>query len=82
MSYVDLPPQAFEDKHISFADFGTKKAAGEFPLGSIPVLDVAGERFAQSNAILRYAGKLTGLYPEDPIAAMRVDMVLDTIEEL
>eukprot|EP00300_Choanocystis_sp_HF-7_P043232 c9831_g1_i2.p2 GENE.c9831_g1_i2~~c9831_g1_i2.p2 ORF type:complete len:142 (+),score=31.64 c9831_g1_i2:254-679(+) len=32
-------------------------------------------------AILRYAGKLAGLYPEDPLAALRVDSVLDTIED-
>ena len=29
----------------------------------------------QSSAILRYVGKLTGLYPEDPLLAAQVDEV-------
>lgn len=53
-----------------------------FPFGSMPVLDIGEERFAQSGAIIRYVGKLAGLYPEDPVAALRVDMVIDTMEEL
>lgn len=74
--------QAYEDKRISFPEFGALKASGVFPFGSVPVLDIDGERFAQSCAILRYVGKLAGLYPEDPVAALRVDMALDSIEEL
>jgi glutathione S-transferase len=35
----------------------------------------------QSLAILRYLGKLGGLYPSDPTDAMKVDAVLDTIAE-
>ena len=39
----------------------------------------------QSNAIMRYVGKLnagsSGLYPTDPLEALKVDMVIDTVEE-
>jgi hypothetical protein len=42
--------------------------------GSKKILD-------QSNAIMRYVGKLGGLYPSDPIEAMEVDTVIDTVEE-
>lgn len=52
------------------------------PFGQLPVLEVDGEKYAQSNAILRYVGKLTGLYPEDPKQALVVDMVIDTIEDI
>ena len=46
------------------------------------MLDVGSERFAQSGAILRYVGKLANLYPQDLVAALRVDMAIDTMEEL
>lgn len=36
----------------------------------------------QSDALLRYAGKISGLYPEDPVKAMYVDEVLDVCEDL
>ena len=53
----------------------------------MPVLELEDEAtgakkiVAQSNAILRYVGKLGGLYPSDPVEALEVDMVIDTIEE-
>jgi glutathione S-transferase len=74
--------QDYEDRRISFSEFGALRFAGAFPFKSLPVLDVAGERFAQSCAILRYVGKLARLYPEDPVIALRVDMALEAIEEL
>lgn len=36
----------------------------------------------QSLAIARYAAKLAGLYPEDPLVALEADSVVDTIVEL
>jgi glutathione S-transferase len=56
------------------------------PLGQMPFLEVeeAGKDkvfIPQSVAILRYLGKLGGLYPADPLEAMKVDSVLDTIAE-
>lgn len=60
------------------------KKAGAFPFGSVPVLDLPGqpERFAQSSAILRYAGKLAGLYPDNLVDALRADMVIAALEDL
>jgi glutathione S-transferase len=74
--------QDYEDVRLSFPEFGAKKAAGAFTFGSVPVIDVGSERFAQSGAILRYVGKLSGLYPVDILAAMRTDVVIDALEEL
>jgi glutathione S-transferase len=45
----------------------------------MPLLEIDGKMFSQSMAILRYVGKITGLYPEDPIEALRVDEFLDSI---
>lgn len=39
--------------------------------------------YPQSNAILRYCGKLGGLYPtDDALKAMQIDIVLDTIADI
>jgi glutathione S-transferase len=72
----------YENETLDFPAFGAKKAAGAFPLGSVPVLELNGEQFCQSNALLRYAGRLTNLYPTEPVEALRVDQVLDTCEEM
>jgi len=78
---------AFEDDFIPPEQFGERRAAGEFPFGGLPVLDVetaSGKLCsAQSNAILRFAGRLANLYPTDDILqALKVDEVLDLGEDI
>lgn len=51
------------------------------PLGSLPVADLDGKEVVQSSAILRYIGKLGGLYPEDDMDALFVDQVIDTCQD-
>ena len=70
----------FEDERFAPADWPMRK--GDMPLGAVPVLDVDGIRLCHSNAILRYAGRLAGLYPDDPLQAAQCDQVLDTVEEI
>lgn len=78
---------AFEDVHVPPEDFGARRATGEFPFGGLPVLDVETTTgkvcSAQSNAILRFAGRLSGLYPvDDPVQALKVDEALDLGEDI
>ena len=72
----------FKDVRISFEEFGKKKSSYQF--GTIPVLEVETEGkttvLGQSNAALSYAGRLTGLYPSDPLDASRVDNILGAVE--
>ena len=69
----DVP---FTDERIKFDKWKEMKAST--PFGSLPLLVVDGETFAQSNACLRYAGKLSGLYPkDDPVKALRMDMIIE-----
>ena len=77
----------FEDDHIQWEKFVELRAAGEFPFGGVPVLDVQTTSgkvcSAQSNAILRFAGRLANLYPVDDILkALKVDEVMDAGEEI
>lgn len=78
---------AFDDVHVPPDEFGKRKAAGEYPFGGLPVLEVktttAHIKVGQSNAILSFAGRLAGLYPaDDPIRALRVDEVLSLGEDI
>ncbi|MBL4286010.1 glutathione S-transferase family protein [Vibrio fluvialis] len=70
----------FED--VRFSPKELAERAKDYPLGKVPVMDVEGQRVTQSNAINRYVGKLTGLYPNDPIQALLCDEALDAAEEL
>jgi len=72
----------FEDKHVDFETFGAMKASGELPFGAVPILKLDGKTISQSTAILRYAGKLSGLYPSDPALALRVDEAMDGVDDM
>lgn len=54
------------------------------PIGQLPVLIFPdGEQsITQSNAIARFAGKYSGLYPSDPLKALVVDEIMDAVADL
>ncbi len=77
----------FVDEHLTSDQFHDCRAAGEFPFGGIPVLVIETSDgklcVAQSNAILRFAGRLAGLYPmDDPLQALKVDEALGVGEDV
>jgi len=56
---------------------------GIFPFGQLPVLQVDGKTIAQTGAIARYCGKLSGLYPTDnDFYAAKVDEVIDLATDI
>lgn len=69
----------FEDDRVGFKDWPSRKAG--MPFGAMPVLEIDGVQLAQSNAINRYVGKLTGLYPEDPLQAAFCDETMSLVED-
>jgi len=73
----------FVNKTITFPELLAGKAdTTAFPLGAVPTLTVGDKTFAQSGAILRYASKVAGLYPADPLAALAFDEALDSAQEM
>jgi len=70
----------FDDDRIPLATW--RSVRDQFPFRALPVLQIDDEVITQSNAINRYVGRLTGLYPEDPIEALRCDEVMDAIEDI
>jgi prostaglandin-H2 D-isomerase / glutathione transferase len=70
----------FSDTRIPFSDWSTLKPTT--PLGSVPILNINGTPHVQSIALVRYAAKLAGFYPQDLLEALVVDEVMDSINEL
>merc|ERR1712137_34114 len=82
----------FQDKRVTYAEVNDLRLSGGLPTGQAPVLEVSSasvekiQRFSQSDAILRYVGRLkkdSHLYPdEDPKRTLRCDMVLNTLGDI
>lgn len=71
---------AFEDDRISFQEFGANRAS--YPFKRVPLLQIDGVELSQCNSINRYAGKLAGLYPSDPLQAAYCDETMDAVEDI
>jgi glutathione S-transferase len=89
--YFDTPGRAEGIRlclHIAKADWKDTRISDwpsvkpTTPLGSVPVLKIDGVGHCQSTALLRYAGKLAGWYPSDPVEGLTVDEAVDTLNEL
>ena len=59
----------YEDDRVGFEAFAAQKAAGAYPLGSLPVWEEDGSKTCQSSAILRMLGIRLGYYSNDPQVA-------------
>ena len=71
----------FEDDRVPPKEWPQRKAST--PYGAMPVLEVEGKgTLAQSNAILAYLGRATGLHPGDSFEAARHEAVMASVEEL
>jgi glutathione S-transferase len=70
----------FEDNRISFAESAAIRRAS--PFGRLPVLEIDGEQVTHSNGINRFVGKLTDLYPSDPVQAAFCDEAMGAVEDI
>eukprot|EP00752_Nemacystus_decipiens_P018571 g16650.t1 len=68
----------FEDHRMDKAEYVASRWAGK----GVPVLEMDGAEYTQSTALLRYAGRLGGLYPDDPIDALKVDEIVMIGEDI
>lgn len=69
----------FEDHRFTFSQFAEVRKST--PFGQVPTLTVDGVQVTQCDSILRYAGKLAGLYPLDALQALLCDEVMYVVEE-
>jgi glutathione S-transferase len=70
----------FEDHRITFREFGANREG--YPFKRVPLLEVDGIQLSQCNSINRYVGRLTGLYPTDPLQAAYCDEAMDAVEDI
>ncbi len=70
----------FEDHRITFDEFMETRTDMRFNCS--PELEIDGVTVTQSNSMLRYVGKMAGLYPEDDLQALYCDEAMDAIEDL
>jgi len=82
----DIP---FQDYRIEGDDYDKFKKSGELPnkkiapFKQLPVLDVDGEIFAQTGAIARFCGKLSGLYPKnDDFKSALIDQIIEAAQDI
>ena len=82
----DIP---FQDYRIEGDEYDKFKKSGELPnkkiapFKQLPVLDVDGEIFAQTGAIARFCGKLSGLYPKnDDYKAALIDQIIEGAQDI
>ena len=80
---------SFNDKRITLEEFRSAKETGflkdgtKLPFHQIPCLVVDGVPIAQTGAIARFCGKLSGLYPsEDSISCALIDQFIDFVTDL
>ncbi len=70
----------FEDDRVKGDEWERRKP--DTPFGALPLLEKDGEILAQSNAINRYVGRLTNLYPSDPWQAALCDETMEAVEDI
>lgn len=69
------------DERISFSEWPALKPTT--PLGALPVLTLpGGEVVTQTDAMMRWASRLSGLYPDDPREALVCDAITCTCFEM
>ena len=82
----DIP---FNDYRLEGKEIDNLKTTGLLPnkqiapFKQLPVLDVDGKIVAQTGAIARFCGKLSGLYPKnDDFEAAQIDQIIDAAQDI
>lgn len=77
LTYGNIP---FEDHRIPGSDWPEWKE--QTPLHQLPVMEIDDQIITQTNTLLRYVGKMVGLYPHDALEAAHCDEAMATVEDI
>mmetsp|Transcript_13065 Transcript_13065/g.35671 ORF Transcript_13065/g.35671 Transcript_13065/m.35671 type:complete len:236 (+) Transcript_13065:53-760(+) len=72
----------FEDERVPFEEQKRRKEAGELPFGQFPTLAVDDRLFAQSYSIAKYAARVAGLMPADPLDVLQAEGIVDSTDDV
>jgi glutathione S-transferase len=76
-----LSGQPWTDHRIPGKEWGAFKP--QTPWGSMPSLELAdGTHLGQTRALMRFVGKLSGLFPDDVRQAALVDGIMDAVDDM
>ncbi|XP_066430130.1 hematopoietic prostaglandin D synthase [Eleutherodactylus coqui] len=70
----------YEDVRLDYTDWPAQK--DKYVFGKLPVLEIDGTVYYQSLAIGRYLAKKAGLTGKTDLDDLRIDAILDTIDDL
>jgi len=79
LHFANIP---YTDELIWGPAFQREKALDGFPFDKTPILEIDGQRIAQSGSISRYVAKLAGLYPRDPLECAFADHIFEMGQEM
>jgi len=79
LHFANIP---YTDELIWGPAFQREKALDGFPFDKTPILEIDGQRLAQSGSISRYVAKLAGLYPRDPLECAFADHIFEMGQEM
>lgn len=68
----------FEDERITYEQISKRRA--NLPYGQVPVMEVDGVMYGQSNALLRWAGRQSQMYTDD--SQLCCDAVLSCVNDI
>mmetsp|Transcript_31042 Transcript_31042/g.50440 ORF Transcript_31042/g.50440 Transcript_31042/m.50440 type:complete len:363 (+) Transcript_31042:71-1159(+) len=63
-------------------EFDADQASGKMPFGKVPIFETEGITIAQSKAIERYVAKKVGLFGENELEGLRIDMICEQIRDI
>lgn len=72
----------FYDNRVTGPSWQALKSSGKCPNGQVPILEIGGKVYHQSQAILRYLGSQKGYYDSSDFEAMHTaDAVMATVDD-
>ena len=72
----------FEDRRVTYEQIAAMRASGELPMGQVPMLEVEGKCFCQTQALLRWAGEKANLYPKGQLDRLQCDQVEEALADM
>lgn len=73
--------ESWNETVVDYAEMKGKAGTAEFPFGQVPVFDDGKVRLAQMDAIVRYVGRVHGMYGATAEEASFIDMILLAVED-
>ncbi|KAJ1492635.1 hypothetical protein T484DRAFT_1930799 [Baffinella frigidus] len=74
-------PIPFEDVRVAFPEFAALKPT--LPNGQLPIMQIDdGPVMTQSAGMFRWAGRLSGHMPQDPMEQLKVEEIMGLVEDM